>query len=186
MRSSFGNFLIKLVVKSLSSEFKELKTYATLSPMPGFKTWLDQNLGFKEKKSSDFHEMSFFKELSDSEIVSVNELKILLDTPVWLEQPHKLELFQSVLTRLATSYLTSEKRKKGDLRALDPVAHFHLSNGASLKRLNWMGDTSVKGLRQSLGFMVNYLYEIGNLETNHEAYKSEGKFAVSSSLRGLF
>ena len=183
---SFGNFLIKLVVKSLSSEFKELKTYATLSPMPGFKTWLDQNLGFKEKKSSDFHEMSFFKELSDSEIVSVNELKILLDTPVWLEQPHKLELFQSVLTRLATSYLTSEKRKKGDLRALDPVAHFHLSNGASLKRLNWMGDTSVKGLRQSLGFMVNYLYEIGNLETNHEAYKSEGKFAVSSSLRGLF
>jgi malonyl-CoA decarboxylase len=70
-------------------------------------------------------------------------------------------------------------------RALDPVAHFHLSNGARVERLNWLGDLSPKGLQQSAGIMVNYLYRLGDIEANHEAYRDEGRVVASSSVRSL-
>ena len=70
-------------------------------------------------------------------------------------------------------------------RALDPVAHFHLSNGARVERLNWLGDVSPKGLQQSAGIMVNYLYRSADIEANHEAYRGEGRVAASSTIRNL-
>src|SRR5262249_61247733 len=70
-------------------------------------------------------------------------------------------------------------------RALDPVAHSHLSNGARVERLNWLGDTSPKGLQQSAGLMVNYLYRLGEIEANHEAYRGEGQVAASAAIRNL-
>jgi malonyl-CoA decarboxylase len=76
-----------------------------------------------------------------------------------------------------------EKGRGG--RAADPVAHFHLTNGARVDRLNWLGDTSEKGLQQSAGIMVNYLYRLDHIEANHEAYRGEGKVAASSSVRHL-
>ena len=87
------------------------------------------------------------------------------------------------LLRLCARYLLRERAPSG--RPLDPVAHFHLSNGARVERLNWLGDASAKGLQQSAGIMVNYLYPLGDIEANHEAYRGEGRIAVSSALRNL-
>jgi malonyl-CoA decarboxylase len=76
-----------------------------------------------------------------------------------------------------------EKTSPG--RARDPVAHFHLSNGARLERLNWAADLSPKGLQQSAGIMINYLYRLSDIETNHEAYTAEGMIAASTQIRTL-
>jgi len=86
--------------------------------------------------------------------------------------------------RLCARYLTQEKAADGK-RALDPVAHFHLSNGARLERLNWMADLSEKGLEQSAGIMVNYLYKLSEIDANHEAYSGAGEVAMSSAVKGL-
>ena len=89
----------------------------------------------------------------------------------------------SRLLRLCARYLTRERARSG--RALDPVAHFHLSNGARVERLNWLGDASEKGLEQSAGIMVNYLYRLADIEANHEAYRGEGRVVASSAVRSL-
>ena len=85
--------------------------------------------------------------------------------------------------RLAAHYLIHEKKDKW---ALDPVARFHLSNGATLERINWLGDTSLKGMRESAGIMVNYLYMSTNIDDFHEAYISEGKIHFSKQVRSWF
>ena len=85
--------------------------------------------------------------------------------------------------RLCARYLTQEKRPDG--RAHDPVAHFHLTNGARMERLNWLADTSANGLSQSAGLMINYLYKLGEIDDNHEAYTGAGKIAASSAIRAL-
>ena len=86
--------------------------------------------------------------------------------------------------RFASIYLLQAKGRGGQ-RALDPVAHFHLSNGARMKQLNWMGDTTGKGLRESAGLMINYVYRLDRIERHHEDYSGSGKIAVSSSVSGL-
>jgi malonyl-CoA decarboxylase len=88
-----------------------------------------------------------------------------------------------LLSRLCARYLVKESRDGGS--ALDPVAHFHLNNGARMERINWMADRSQKGLRQSAGMMINYRYDLGRIDSNHEAYRAGGKRAVSSAVRGL-
>jgi malonyl-CoA decarboxylase len=92
-------------------------------------------------------------------------------------------LLRPVLFRLAARYLLEERSARG--RALDPVAHFHLTNGARVERLNWMGDTSARGMAQSAGMMVNYLYDIRRIEENHEAYRGRGRVVASSAVRSL-
>ena len=87
------------------------------------------------------------------------------------------------LQRLCARYLAKEKREGG--AAYDRVAHFHLSNGSRIERLNWLADTSAKGMSQSAGMMVNYLYKLDDIETNHEAYRGEGKVMTSSAIRSL-
>jgi malonyl-CoA decarboxylase len=88
-----------------------------------------------------------------------------------------------VLLRLAARYLVDERRANG--AALDPVAHFHLSNGARLERLNWAGDLSEKGLAQSVGIMANYLYDGRKIEANYEAYRGEGRVVTGAPIRAL-
>ena len=109
----------------------------------------------------------------------------MLDDRRWPEDREVSDALNSLLMRLAAQYLAIEKTREGDLRALDPVAHFHLSNGARIQRLNWKGDLSDKGLGQSSGIMVNYLYKLSHLEANHEAYTTSGKVAISSSVNSL-
>lgn len=182
---SFGNFLIKRVVNSLSGEFEDLKTFATLSPLPGFKSWLDKHLAVGDKDLLNANDRKALKMLDGKSSGAKGKLKALLEDAACLDSPEVSEALQGVLTRLAAQYLAQEKRREGDLRALDPVAHFHLSNGARIQRLNWKGDTSAKGFGQSAGLMVNYLYKLRHLESNHEAYRSSGKVVISSALRSL-
>ncbi|GBG68244.1 hypothetical protein CBR_g2795 [Chara braunii] len=100
----------------------------------------------------------------------------------WAHDRHVAAGLSTCLMRLCTRYLLKEKRRG---RALDPVANFHVRNGASLERLNWMADTSEKGLRMSAGMMVNYMYRLERIKDINEAYINDGTIAASSTLRSL-
>jgi malonyl-CoA decarboxylase len=172
---SFGNFLIKRVVELLSAEFPNLRRFATLSPLPGFADWLGEHsvedlLTAAERKAlpnrdGDQHPLS------------------LTRSPHWYGNAYLAKALKEPLTRLAARYLLRATRPDGRLR--DSVAHFHLTNGARVERIDWLGDTSPKGLRESLGVMVNYLYQMDAIEANHEAYSGEGKVTAASAVRGL-
>lgn len=184
---SFGNFLIKRVVDSLSHEFPNLKTFATLSPIPGFRRWLDEKLAEGEPGLLNSNEHKAITALTKGG--AKGALKTLLNRPDWPTDEAAVQALKGPLLRLAARYLGAEKRSPetvaGPLRAIDPVAHFHLSNGARMERLNWLGDVSPKGLGQSAGLMINYLYKLSEIDRNHEAYSAQGKVAMSSAVRAL-
>ncbi|MGI9451715.1 MAG: malonyl-CoA decarboxylase [Geminicoccaceae bacterium] len=152
---SFGNFLIKQVAAELKQELPNLKTFATLSPVPGFRRWL----------SSDAVKTAA---AAASDASMVDEIVLSLDDPGWHESSERSEALREATMGLAAHYLL--KAKRSDERPLDPVARFHLGNGARLERVNWMGDPSPNGIRQSGSILVNYLYNLDELERNHEAY----------------
>jgi malonyl-CoA decarboxylase len=175
---SFGDFLIKRVVDALATELPRLKVFATLSPVPGFRAWLERH---SRAASNDLllpAERSAIEALGEE--APERDLAALLDRHA---DPRIAAALRDPLIRLCARYLLNERRPSG--RALDPVAHFHLSNGARVERLNWLGDTSPKGLQQSAGIMVNYLYRLSEIEANHEAYRGEGRVAASSTIRNL-
>jgi malonyl-CoA decarboxylase len=149
---SFGNLLIKQVAEDLKREFPQLRRFATLSPIPGFRAWLDGNAALP-----------------------------LLEDPAWHlgEIP---EATQKTLVRLCAQYLLHAKQGK---EPLDPVARFHLGNGASLERLNWMGDTSEQGITRAAGMMANYLYRLDEVEENHDRYFREHHVVASSAVQKL-
>ncbi len=180
---SFGNFLIKRVVAHLADEFPNLKTYSTLSPIPGFSKWLDGLIKEGDPKILLPAERNAIKAATGVSGGAKGALKDVLATPDWTTDMDLAEALKAPLTRLAARYLCEEKRRDG--RARDPVAHFHLSNGARVERLNWLGDRSDKGIKQAAGMMVNYLYQLSKIEENHEAYTSSGKVAASSTVRAL-
>jgi len=165
---SFGNFLIKQVVKKLSDEFPQLKQFATLSPIPGFAKWLES---CAPATLCDLPGGEEWLSLPPPRVPSI------------IEANDSLQTKQEALIKLAASYLCL--CQKGNQRALDPVAHFHLSNGAQVARLNWMADTSKKGLEQSGGLMVNYLYELPKIEYRSQQYTSEGVISKSASVKKL-
>jgi len=157
---SFGAFLLKQVIQELTSEGLSIKTFVTLSPIPRFKAWL-----VKQKP-----------ELPGR--VPVGAL-----TPALLERKTAdSQALRNALIKLCAEYLTA-RTKEG--RSLDPVAAFHLRNGASVERVLWMADTSEKGMEQSLGMMANYLYRPARIERNHEQYVKEGRVACSDEVRAL-
>ncbi|MBD2859441.1 malonyl-CoA decarboxylase [Spongiibacter sp. KMU-158] len=164
---SFGNFLIKQVVVELQREFPQLKKFATLSPIPGFRRWLD---GERSKTSSPV--------MNGAE----RQVLELLKSPTWMDDASAVEQLEPLLMRLCAHYLHDEKR---GAEPLDPVARFHLGNGAAIARLNWLGDRSENGLRQSCGVLVNYAYLLENVEQNHEAYVNEGQVATLSAFQKL-
>ncbi|WID99883.1 malonyl-CoA decarboxylase (plasmid) [Bosea vestrisii] len=163
---SFGNFLIKQVVEDLKRELPNLKIFVTLSPVPGFAAWLA-----RERKAEA-------PACLDS---AAQEVFATLDEPGWHEDPAKLEKLKEPLLQAAAYYFLKAKDSKG--RPIDPVARFHLGNGARLERLNAFGDLSPKGLKQSHGLMVNYLYALDEIEANHEAFAENGKVAASAPVR---
>jgi malonyl-CoA decarboxylase len=110
-------------------------------------------------------------------------LKSLLQTPDWHDNPGLAQALKAPLLRLCARYLVKTKRRTGT--AYDRVAHFHLSNGARIERLNWLANVSERGLRESYGIMVNYRYKLDDIETNHEAYRGENQVRSSSSVRSL-
>jgi malonyl-CoA decarboxylase len=183
---SFGSFLIKRVVDVLADEFRNLNIFATLSPIPGFCSWLSGR--FKapvEEAENRLLTASERKALYalDLEPGKKGMIKTLLERPDWHKKAGFAKALKAPLMRLCTHYLAEEKRPDGI--ALDRVAHFHLSNGARIERLDWLGNTSPEGFRQSAGMMVNYRYKLDDIEANHEAYTGEKQVKVSSAMRGL-
>lgn len=179
---SFGNFLIKRVVDRVSQEFPNIKTFATLSPIPGFVSWLKKAVA---EGGTDLLLPAERKALAAAGVRKGAKgwLKEAVGAAKWAEDEAVAKALKATLMRLCARYLVREKRPNG--AALDPVAHFHLSNGARMERLNWMGDRSARGLRQSAGIMINYRYDLARIDANHEAYRSSGKRALSSAVKSL-
>lgn len=161
---SFGSFLIKQVVEELRRELPKLDTFITLSPVPGFMQWL--------KKADDVP-------LSDEE----RTLLEALDKSDWFENAELTAQLRAVLEPLAAHYFLKARTSKG--RLVDSVARFHIGNGARLEKIDWLGDLSPKGLRESAGIMVNYLYRLEDIEKNHEAYANQGEIAASSAVKKM-
>ncbi|WP_158923528.1 malonyl-CoA decarboxylase [Acidisphaera sp. S103] len=178
---SFGNFLIKRVVEELSNEFRNLKAFATLSPIPGFRHWLDPLLAKDEPKLLSDDESASLASAFPAETGSA-ALAGILGKRHWWREIALRKTAEPVLVRLAARYLLIEANGK---RARDPVAHFHLSNGARVERLNMVGDTSDKGAKESATLMVNYLYDPAKIEDWHEDYAGEGKRNASTAVRKL-
>ncbi len=177
---SFGGFLIKRVVDNLAAEFKGLKMFATLSPVPGFLSWLD---GVQSQEGLPLFlpdEIERMKAAGISAETPADVVNVLREED-WAADAARAEALKAPLLRLCARYLAREKT--GAKRALDPVAHFHLTNGARLERINWLADASAKGMAQSAGVMVNYLYRLGDIEDNHEAYCDRGEVRISASVR---
>ncbi|WP_148863787.1 malonyl-CoA decarboxylase [Marinobacter fonticola] len=170
---SFGNFLIKQVVQELKQELPKLKNFVTLSPMPGFRKWLESTYLEETVQQPD-------KVGLEPEALATLQL---LKNPEWPADPEQSERLNAVIRPLAARYLLKEKNRDG--QPLNPVARFHLGNGAELHRINWQGDISEQGIQQSTGLMVNYLYVIDAIERNHEQYITDHTIVCSSSVRDL-
>ncbi len=183
---SFGNFLIKRVVELLGAEFRNLKTFATLSPIPGFGKWLGAKLAEGDPALLSEEEATSLRAAAPGG-ASVHEtgpqaLDVILKQRGWFRDPALQKAAEPVLTRLAARYLMVEARGS---RALDPVAHFHLSNGARVERIIMGADTGGKGVRESATLMVNYLYDPAKIEEYHEDYAGDGKRNASTAVRRL-
>ncbi len=150
---SFGNLLLKQVVQQLQEEVPSLKTFVTLSPVPGFNRWLSK--------------------------FDTNLSKIMTDIN-WTNSAKKY--LKSLESALARYILTSDRP---DMAANDPVASFHLGNGATVHRFNYLGDTSDNGITQSAGMMINYLYELNTIDVNHENYANTKEIVADDSIRNL-
>jgi malonyl-CoA decarboxylase len=152
-----------------------------LSPIPGFRAWLDPRLEADPSELLPTAEMTAIAELPGD--IGNHGLAGVLANPVWYENPAVAQVIRPPLQRLCARYLLQEKGPQG--RALDLVEHFHLTNGSRVERLNWLADRSPKGLQQSAGMMVNYLYRLDRVEENHESYTGDGAIAASTAIRGL-
>ena len=183
---SFGNFLIKRVVELLGSEFRNLKSFATLSPLPGYRRWLDGQIAAAEPTLLSDEEASSLRTAAPADGAAPQTgaaaLKAILGKRGWFRDQTMLKAAEPVLIRLAARYLLTESRGK---RALDPVAHFHLSNGARVERLMALADTSEKGGKASATVMVNYLYDPAKIEEYHEDYAGSGRRNASTAVRRL-
>jgi len=150
---SFGNFLIKQVATSLKQRFPQLKTFATISPAPGFRSWLESQVEEQEEIATLLAEFS-----ADAD-----------------------EAMRDKVEKLATNYFLKQKNSRG--KPLDPVARFHLKNGAILERINVLGNPAEKGMERSLGTMVNYVYDLSRVEENHEEYVKNDRVISSSQVK---
>jgi len=175
---SFGDSLIKRVVETLSAEFPRLKHFATLSPIPGLRSWLAANAErmlalTPEKELAELGRAVGFEPPRPQHVLQALEGVASLDARAPLRR---------WLLHCAAHYLG---RELSEGKPADPVARFHLGNGARVERLNWMGDPSPKGLKQSYGLMVNYVYDLKRLD-RQRSQLAEGKIAISGAVEDLF
>lgn len=155
-----GNALIKHVVDKLRGELPRLKTFATLSPLPGFAAWV--------------------KRSTTRVPAAVREA---LAVPGWHRDPAACASLREPLLRLAARYLLTAKRADG--APLDAVERFHLANGAIAERLDWLADPTSHGIARSFGLMVNYRYALDRVAANQLAYAADRRVDASSSLKTL-
>jgi malonyl-CoA decarboxylase len=160
---SFGNFLIKQVVEELKNELQHLTRFSTLSPVPGFRRWLTKRLA----STGD----------------AATALLARIETSAGrLDTPESDDSLKPLIMRFCAAYLTRHASTK---EPADPVARFHLGNGARLERINWLGNTAPRGIQESFGIMVNYLYDIETIESNHEAFVNDGTVMRSADVDAL-
>jgi CoA:oxalate CoA-transferase len=176
---SFGNLLIKQVASDLQAELPGLETFSTLSPMPGFRTWLENR---KTNLAAHLPRTLIEQMLQATGKEDLREAIAMLATEAEAEGYSRADLLQSALLRLGARYLTGAGSDRGPT---DPVARFHLGNGACVERINWMADLSRKGIRESHGLMVNYLYDLSKIEVNHEAFANRRPVATSRAVAEL-
>eukprot|EP00002_Diphylleia_rotans_P023390 TRINITY_DN4601_c0_g1_i1.p1 TRINITY_DN4601_c0_g1~~TRINITY_DN4601_c0_g1_i1.p1 ORF type:complete len:542 (+),score=103.70 TRINITY_DN4601_c0_g1_i1:60-1685(+) len=175
-----GNFLIKRVVMTLKEEFPDLQNFATLSPIPGFRSWLDRQ--FKSVEQSKVlvgqifapQEQAIIQKLSQSEDVCKGFTAIMNSLPSGSNDE-----IRTIVTRLCARYLYSEKKGK---HAADPVANFHLQNGARMGRLNYAANTAAAGVKQSATMMINYEYILSDIEQNYRTYWEDGVIQASPEI----
>jgi malonyl-CoA decarboxylase len=182
---SFGNFLIKRVVADLQRDFPHLNTFATLSPMPGLVRWAQKN---PEAWLASFGPADI-KRLAAAGVAGGVEhplVQALLTgnegQGAWPTDAAVVQALREPLLKFAAFYLLHARRGDGPA---DPVARFHLGNGARVEQLNWLADTSDKGLAQSWGMMVNYLYDPDRIEANLESYESEGRIDAAAAIKRM-
>ncbi|MBZ0126138.1 MAG: malonyl-CoA decarboxylase, partial [Rhodocyclaceae bacterium] len=158
---TFGNFLLKRVIDDLKRDFPQLKTFATLSPLPQFCAWLKR---------------------TPEAIEDLGLTLAQLQSGDWAQDKALARRLRDPLEALAARYLYAV-RQNG--RPFDPVARFHLGNGARIERIDFLADASAKGFRQSCGLMVNYLYDPDEIEQNVEAFVGEDRIAATAAIRRL-
>jgi malonyl-CoA decarboxylase len=164
---SFGNSLIRQLVEQLRGEWPQLKTFATLSPVPGFRPWLAAVAASGAGSPTTARLAGLLSALAE---------------PDWFSDGARRIELERALVPLCAHYLL---RVKQGTEPADPVARFHLSNGARLERINWLSDTSAAGMRRSAGMTVNYVYRLADLERNHEAYAREGRTRAARRIESL-
>ena len=165
---SFGNFLIKQVVEEISRESPKLATFVTLSPAPNFAGWLKRERGLESSPALSEADKAAFA---------------TLDKADWWRDADIAARLQDPLMRAAAWYFLRAKSGRG--LPVDPVARFHLGNGARLERIDWLGDTSERAFAQACGLMVNYLYDLDDIEKNHEAFAEARTVVASGSVQRL-
>ncbi len=179
---AFGEWLIKKVVGHLGSELPNIKTFATLSPLPGFARWLvEQKAALLIRMTPESERTKLQGKFKEAKSFP-QALRKALEQDNWAEEKAAAEVLQPIMRRLGMRYLM-ERRSDG--QSLDPAARFHLRNGARLERINWLADISANGHKTAHGLMVNYLYDLATIDANHEAYSQQGKVILSSELRSL-
>ena len=165
-RVTLGNFLIKRVVYEIQEELPNIKNFGTLSPIPGFRDWfttLDEKIIQNILGKIPYNNVSFLK----SSNLKVGDGRIVSN--------------KHAITKLVAHYLMNEKNKKG--LPINDVCRFHLGNGAIIDDININANVSEVGLNRSFGVMVNYLYELKNIEKNHEDYINNKKIIISDQLK---
>jgi len=178
---SFGNFLLKRVVDDLKRDYPRLTSFATLSPLPAFRRWAEKNpdawqAAFAE---SDLERIRRHQKTLGAPIQQASDLPGRLADGRWADDSRLARALQHGLSRLAARYLLTAGESG---KPFDPVARFHLGNGARIERLNYLADTSERGRRQSYAMMVNYLYDPDTIEENVEAFSRGGTIAANPAI----
>ncbi len=165
---SFGHFLIKQVAEEIARETPKLSTFVTLSPAPNFAQWLTRERANEQ-----------------SQVLSASDRAALanLETVGWWQAEATREPVKEPLIRAAAWYYLHARTRNGG--PVDSVARFHLGNGARLERLNWLADTSERAIAQACGLMVNYLYDLEDIEENHEAFAQQRTIVASKAVTSL-
>jgi malonyl-CoA decarboxylase len=172
---SFGNLLLKRVIEDLRRDLPRLQLYATLSPLPGFRNWLDREFAaghallLPDKEAARLASALGYAQPGIA-------LAAALARPGWNADAELAHALGEPMEKLCARYLL---REKSGAHPLDPVAQFHLNNGARINRIYWLADTSARGMEQSYGMMVSYRYELSEVEENHERFQRDGHIAAA-------
>lgn len=190
---SFGNFLIKQVVAELQAEQPRLRRFSTLSPVPGLRkailALLEQEPPTQLLSPEEREALTRVLQMAESSSTTSDAdlLKTALESHPWWTEPSLAAALRGPLLRLGAMCLTGGFRTSGIKAAArpDPVARFHLGNGARLERINWLGNIAPRGIAESFGIMVNYLYDPETIEARHESYLRDGTVARASTVDQL-